>query len=124
MRRSLAADRGPRQNVHSRLVAARLALILLLVVGAGSCGDDDPPAPEPVPSRVVGQVVEVETEGDTVRGFVLEAEGRRYDIRIDPEIDYGFDLRHLREHLRLEQPVKVTLEPREDAIYATSILDA
>jgi hypothetical protein len=100
-------------------MSARVALALALVA-AGACGG----ASEPVPPRVVGLVVELDAEGETVRGFVLEADGERYEIRIDPEIDYGFDLLHLRDHLRSRQPVDVRLDQRGDAVYATEILDA
>ena len=103
----------------------RVILTLAVAAVAGACGSEPEEQPrEPVPPRVVGLIVDLEMEGGAVRSFVLEAEGERYDVLIDQEIDYGFDLQHLREHQRLDQPVDVKLEQRGGALYATEILDA
>jgi hypothetical protein len=45
-------------------------------------------------------------------------------ILIDPQIDYGFDLAHLREHMETGDPVRVDLELRAGDVYATQIDDA
>lgn len=105
-------------------MSVRTALLVVLVAGATACGAEAEESAGPIPPRAVGLVVELDADGADVRGFILEADGRRYDVRIDPEIDYGFDLVHLREHQRLEQPVEVALERRGDDVYATEILDA
>lgn len=106
------------------LLRPALGLAVVIAPVATGCQGAEEPSHGSIPPRVVGLIVDIEEDEGAVQGFLLEADGERYDVLIDPEIDYGFDLRHLREHLRLEQPVDVALERRDGAIYATEILDA
>jgi hypothetical protein len=56
--------------------------------------------------------------------FEVETAGDTYEILIDPELDYGFNLRHLDVHREQELPVIVDVEVRGGELYAASILDA
>jgi hypothetical protein len=98
-----------------------LAALLLL----GACAEptiNDGPAPPP--DQVTGLITQIEFEGDRLTNFVIEARGATYDILIDPERDYGFNLKHLEVHRADELPVLVELESRGGDLYAVSILDA
>jgi len=102
----------------------RLVLILIL---AASCGGEATPEADPAgpPSgRVTGLITEVRFDGDEVVSFVLETRDGSHDLLIDPEYDYGFNLKHLEVHRKQELPVHVEIVPVEDALYAHEILDA
>ncbi|HYZ10416.1 MAG TPA: hypothetical protein VE962_00810 [Actinomycetota bacterium] len=83
-------------------------------------------ASEPeVPPSVTGLITSIDrSDRGGITGFTVEAEGERYDIRIDPGRDYGFDLEHLEEHRAQSDPVRVTIEERDGQAYAFEILDA
>jgi hypothetical protein len=95
-----------------------LALSILLVPAACSS------QPE-APAEVTGLITAIEwSDRGPITGFTVDADGERYDIRIDRDRDYGFDLEHLEEHRLQDLPVRVTLEEREDDLYAVTIADA
>jgi hypothetical protein len=100
------------------------ALLALVVLGA--CGDDPavdarPPAPE----EITGPVTSVDSESlGEVTSFEVTQKGEVYVVLIDPEIDYGFALSHLNEHLASGDPVRVGLDERNGKLYATEIVDA
>ena len=96
----------------------RAAAVIGTVLLMASCGADEPE----VPPRVRGLIVEIEGSR-ALNSFVLESEGERYTILIDPDRDYGFPLEHLREHEAQDLPVVVTSETRDGDAYATSIED-
>lgn len=98
-------------------LAAILAMTLLL---APACSAE----PE-TPAEVTGLIIALEqSDRGPITGFTVDAEGERYDIRVDRERDYGFELEHLEEHRAQELPVRVTLEERDDGLYAVAIEDA
>jgi hypothetical protein len=98
----------------------RLAVILASVLLIPACSAE----PE-APAEVTGLITAIErSDRGPITAFTVAAGGERYDIRIDRERDYGFDLEHLEEHRLQELPVQVTLEEREDGLYAVEILDA
>ncbi|MGH2693025.1 MAG: hypothetical protein ACRDHM_11075 [Actinomycetota bacterium] len=102
----------------------RLFLILIL---ATACGGEATPAAtssSPPPTEVTGLITEVRFEGDEVVAFVVEAREDSYDLSIDPEYDYGFNLRHLEKHRAMKLPVYVELALRDGTLYAHAILDA
>lgn len=105
-----------------------LALLCCLVVLAACGGDDGEDVPSDVanaPSQVTGVILDVQSEGlQEVTGFTLKDGDATYEILIDPNTDYGFDLGHLREHLRTGDPVSVPLDADGDKLYALSIDDA
>ena len=93
------------------------SLLLPLTALLVACGS----APEPVPERVTGLIQEVERGGS---GEISAFTVRGYEIRIEPGRDYGFDLEHLVEHQVQRLPVRITLDERDDGLYAVEILDA
>jgi hypothetical protein len=95
-------------------VRSLLPLVTALLVACGS-------APEPAPERVTGLIQEVKRGGS---GKITAFTVRGYEIRIEPRRDYGFDLEHLVEHQVQRLPVRVTLDERDDGLYAVEILDA
>ncbi|MGH2821360.1 MAG: hypothetical protein ACRDJ5_11970, partial [Actinomycetota bacterium] len=74
--------------------------------------------------EVTGLVTDVATKGGEVTAFSLKAKGKSYRFLIDKEIDYGFDLHHLEDHLQEKLPTGVEYEDRGNGLYALSILDA
>jgi hypothetical protein len=87
------------------------------VVGAcGGGGDNEP-------DELVGLIVEVQGRGNDVRSFTLRTTERTYDIRIAPDVDYGYPLGHLRVHESSLFPVRCTVERREGRLYALEIVD-
>lgn len=101
------------------------ALLLVAILMFTACGSDDDttPVPEP-PSEVTGVILEVDSEGvDDVRSFRLKEGDQTYEIFIASDVDYGFPLGHLSEHLTSGDPVKVPLEERDGKLYALSIED-
>ena len=104
----------------------RLASILVasaLAVGV-ACGGNDAPS-DPSPESVLGVITEIEPdEGGPVERFtVTEEDGDVYELQIDPELNYGFDLNHLYEHLDSEDPVDVQVHSTGDELIAHSIED-
>ena len=131
------ATRGPRLPGHGEadraslrtMRASRLRRACILVLGctvlAGCGGGNEAVATQPdaTPTELTGLIVDTKGPGRQVTSFTLESEGEKYDIRIAPEVDYGFDLNHLREHQEGEWPVRCRLERRNGALYALSIGD-
>ncbi len=114
------------KRIHRYAVVLSASVFLL----AGGCGDDgsssDGARGTEAPSRVTGLIVSLEETGGEISSFVVrdEATEEEYEILIDPEFDYGFNLNHLIEHEEGELPVEVGLESRDGKLYATEILDA
>ncbi|MGH2748272.1 MAG: hypothetical protein ACRDKB_10150 [Actinomycetota bacterium] len=97
-----------------------VAVTLTLLVPACDGGDD-----ADAPAEVTGVVVEIDSRGlGDVRGFTVRDGDEVYEISIDPNIDYGFNLGHLNEHRATAEPVRVELEERGDQLVARSIEDA
>lgn len=104
-----------------------LLLALLLTASIAACSDDGKgiaPATN-TPGEVTGVLTDIESAsvGD-VQGFTLKDGDKTYEILIDGDVEYGFDLGHLQEHLSGSLPVTVTLEERDGALYALSVDDA
>jgi len=99
----------------------RTALVLLVAVFlvAGCAGGE----PEASPSELTGLIVGVEGEGSDIRAFTLEVGLDEFEIRIAGDVDYGFDLVHLREHEQKALPVRCDLEERAGVLYALTIED-
>jgi hypothetical protein len=101
-----------------------LTLAALLLVGCS-----EPPmlvgrSPEPPPTQVTGLITETIYEGEQMTSFVVESREGTFEILLDPERDYGFNLKHLDLHRNQELPVQVPLESRDGALYAVDVLDA
>lgn len=106
-----------------------IALLCCLSFLGAACGGDDEPEPPAAeadaPSEVTGVLLDVESEGvDEVVSFTLKDGDDTYEIFIADDVDYGFPLGHLSEHLSTGDPVKVPLEERDGKLYALSIDDA
>lgn len=100
-----------------------LSLALALMLGACSDSGSEDPAGE-TPDKVTGVILSIESEGfDQVQSFKLKVDERIYTVLIDPEIEYGFPLSHLSEHLRTAGPVAVELDDRAGDLYALTIED-
>lgn len=99
---------------------------LAILVLAVSCGTSAGPEAQrtPPPRQVTGIITELRFDGDQLLSFLVESRDATHEILIDPERDYGFNLRHLRSHRDQELPVLVQLETREGDLYAVEILDA
>lgn len=122
--------------------APTLAALLLALSLVACGGDQTPNAKTPAggpPSaagvanspgaadegQLEGNIIKVETTGlHEISGFTLQGGGKRYEIVIDPERDYGFDLHHLMEHQDDKLPVRVSVEERNGKLYALEIEDA
>ena len=101
------------------------ALSLVVVVLIGGCAQESGVNVEKVPSEVTGVIVSIDPEEGHPESFTLrDAEDRSYEIAIADDIDYGFDLHHLHEHMTSEDPVIVSLDNRDGDLVATSIEDA
>jgi hypothetical protein len=105
-----------------------MVVLSCLVVGLIACGGDGseaPPTRSDAPSTVTGVVIEVSSAGlGRVESLVVKDGDDSYEILIDPEVDYGFNLDHLHEHRATGDPVRVELEERDGELYAQSIVDA
>jgi hypothetical protein len=99
-----------------------LLLALTCLVASTACGND--PDSAAAPSELTGAIVATEPENGPVRASTLEADGERHEIFIADDVDYGFDLQHLHEHLATGDPVRCTLEQRGGRLYALAIADA
>jgi hypothetical protein len=100
-----------------------LRATLLLLVGLtlfSGCGGGRGDAPD----ELTGLIVALDGKAGEITSFTLEAGLEEYEIRIAPDVDYGFDLAHLREHQRDALPVRCELEEREGDLYALTIEDA
>ena len=104
----------------------RPVALLVLVLALAACGGEEEPGAadraDP-PSQLTGLIVEVDGSGSDIRSFALESGGERYEILIAADVDYGFDLAHLREHERDGEPVHCRLEDRNGLLYALTIED-
>ena len=110
--------REPRRR--ARAAAAALAAFAL-AAGAAACGEDE----RAVPSIAVGVITTVADEGGSVESFTLETRDHgTFEVFIADDVDYGFDLAHLREHQATRDPVRCRLEERDGDAYALEIADA
>lgn len=116
-----ALRRYPRRMKLRLVVGALVALALL-----GACGEASPEEEaQPAPQEITGPVTKVDSEslGD-VTSFEVTQQGEVYVVFIDPEVNYGFALSHINEHLASGDPVRVGLDEQDGRLYATEIVDA
>ena len=112
--------RYPRRMKLRQVVCALLALMVL-----GACSDDPAGDGQPAPEEITGPVTKVDSEAlGEVTSFEVTQQGEVYVVLIDPEINYGFALSHINEHLASGDPVRVGLDERDGQLYATEIADA
>lgn len=96
----------------------------MLLAGCGGAGDGAVSTrPVPAPRDLTGLIVDIRGQGGDVNSFTLQSGGEEYEIRIASDVDYGFELSHLREHESSMWPVRCRLERRLGALYAVAIDD-
>lgn len=104
--------------------AMKLAVALAVVVivsTACSSGAEGPPAGDPT---LEGVIVAIDSAAiDEVTSFTLKDGGDTYEIYIADDVEYGFPLGHMQEHLQGAEPVKVETETRDGKLYALTIED-
>jgi hypothetical protein len=104
-----------------RLSIAGSIIVLVIASACASEGAKGPAAPD----QVTGVVIDiVASEIDDIQSFTLKDGDAQYDIYIADDVEYGFPLGHLHEHLQTADPVTVDLEERDDdRLYALTIED-
>jgi len=107
------------------VLCALLALVVLGACGDDQAGDDHAGDGQPAPEEITGPVTKVDSEAlGEVTSFEVTQKGEVYVVLIDPDINYGFALSHINEHLATGDPVRVGLDERDGRLYATEIADA
>jgi hypothetical protein len=96
-------------------VFVALAVVVAVLAGCGG-GEDDS-------NEVTGLIIDVRGRGNDVRSFTLRSGDQTYDFSIAPEVDYGFQLGHLRTHQSSLFPVRCKFERRQGRLYALEIAD-
>jgi hypothetical protein len=91
-----------------------LAIALVLAACGGNGSEDD---------ELIGLIVDVRGRGNNISSFMLQSGDETYEIRIAPDVDYGFQLGHLRAHASMLYPVRCKLERRQGRLYALEIAD-
>jgi hypothetical protein len=98
------------------MLAVTATLLLGACAGDAGCAET---------GRCTGVVTDITSAGiGQVESFELKSGDETLEILIDPDLEYGFDLGHLHEHLASSDPVIVDLEERDDGVYALTIEDA
>ena len=96
--------------------------LLLAALPLVACGSND--APAAAPDRIEGVIVAIDSAAiDDVNGFTIKDGDQTYEIHIASDVDYGFPLGHLQEHVQTADPVAVDLETRDGLLYALTIED-
>ena len=109
-----------------RLLKSWVAVLLLAVGTACAAAETIPENAETssAPPQVTGVITSIEPAEGTPTSFTVEEEdGDVYEIAIDPELDYGFSLDHLREHQDTKDPVDVLVKNEDGKLIAVSIAD-
>ena len=71
-----------------------------------------------------GVVIAIDSESiDEITSFTLKDGDNSYEIFIADDVEYGFPLGHLSEHVQSGGPVAVETEERDGKLYALSIED-
>ena len=96
-----------------------MLLAVLAFLAMSGCG-----GAAQAPSEVPGSIVELRGDGAEISAFTVESDGRRLEVWIADDVEYGFDLEHLQEHADSGDPVRCALEERDGRLYALSIADA
>ena len=103
------------------MLKLRVVLLGFATILAGGCSSASDRAPE----TLTGTITEIERgDSDEIVGLVLDAEDEEWTIQIVEDIDYGFDLEHLQEHMDQDLPVTVSLEERDGDLVALTVEDA
>lgn len=95
---------------------SRLLVVLILTIAVAACAQNN--------GTAVGIVTAVEGDLVEVTSFKVNSAGSELEFLPVPGLEYGFDLPHLREHLRTAERIIVEWEIRDDLRYAVAISDA
>ena len=81
--------------------------------------------PPPPSSPVEGRITQIsgDSRGLNLLQFKTE-DGAPYEVRLDPEFDYGFDLRKLHDYQEQDRPVVIDFERNDGSAPATAIKPA
>ncbi|MEA2516640.1 MAG: hypothetical protein QOG16_478 [Actinomycetota bacterium] len=104
----------------------RLAICLtLLAVLVAACGDEAERGGSPdSPDRLEGVIVSIDSVAiDDVNSFTLKDGSDTYELFIADDVDYGFPLGHLQEHVQSAAPVACDIEERNGKLFALTIED-
>jgi hypothetical protein len=90
-----------------------------------ACGGGSEPSGGGGQDEITGPVVKVDAKSlGEVTSIELKQGEETFEILIDPEIDYDYNLGHISEHLSSGAPLRVEVEERDGELIATSISDA
>lgn len=106
-------------------VVALPFVVVVVALSLSGCSSDPAAQPTDVTGPLEGVIVAIDSEalGD-VTSFTLKDGDQTYEIYIAEDVDYGFPLGHMQEHVQTADPVSVEIEEREGKLYALSIEDA
>lgn len=97
-------------------------MIAILAAALAGCGGDGSSGP---PEQVEGEIISLQYEAGALRSFtVRDLTGEIYELYIVRDVNYGFDLNHLREHRSTRDPVRCSVEERSGSLVALTIEDA
>jgi len=109
----------------SRLFTVPWLLLFAGMLVCGACGGDSGADGGGGPEEITGPVVKVDAKSlGEVTSIELKQRDKTFEILIDPEIDYDYNLGHISEHLSSGAPLRVEVEERDGELFATSISDA
>lgn len=81
--------------------------------------------PPPPASPVEGRITQIsgDSRGLNLLQFRTEG-GKRYEVRLDPKFDYGFDLRQLHDYQEQNRPILIEFDLKDGSARATAIRPA
>ncbi len=91
---------------------------------ATACGGASEAHERDSPSVVTGLISSLEESEGRIRSLTVASGEHSFELRIADDVNYGFDLQHLKEHRARALPVRCTVEERGGDLYALSIADA
>ena len=96
-----------------------LAAVLVLVAGCGGTSTSGDSGDE-APREVTGRIMKIERTNGRISALDITSDGKSYRVVVAPDIDYGFDLEHLKQHRSQHLPVRCPLEQRGGRLVATA----
>ena len=119
---ALIDGRDQRHVIYPSAMRRPAVLLILLSLSLAGCGGSDEPSGKP--DRVEGVIVSIDSDAiDDVNSFVLKDGDDTYELFIADDVDYGFPLGHLQEHIQSSAPVACDVEERDGKLFALTIED-
>ena len=122
-RRESPWRRIPEPRLLSRALAVLCGAVAVAVL-VTACGGGASGARERDYVEVTGLISSLEESQGRIRSLTVASGADSFELRIADDVDYGFDLQHLKEHRAGALPVRCTVEMRDGDLYALSIADA